>query len=103
MKEEIQINAAIVETLRQYFKGQPVLKVWLFGSFARGEEKSDSDIDILVTFDGSIGLFKYASMQSDLKNILNKNVDLVSDSALFPWVKESVYNDRILIYERETA
>ncbi len=103
MKKEKHINAALVETLRRYFKNQPVLKVWLFGSFARGDENSGSDIDILVTFDEGVGLFKYASMQSDLEDILKKDIDLVSETSLLPWVKESVLNDRVLIYERETA
>lgn len=93
----------IIETLRLYFKEQPVLKAWLFGSFAKGEQKTGSDIDILVAFDDGVGLFQYASMQSDLEDILDKEVDLVSESSLFPWVKESVFNDRVLIYERETA
>lgn len=91
------------QTLRHYFKAQPVLKVWLFGSYARGDEESESDIDILVAFDDSVSLFKYASMQSDLEELLDKEVDLVSETSLFPWVRESVYNDRVLIYERETA
>ncbi len=103
MNKEKHINAALVETLRHYFKNQPVLKVWLFGSFARGDENSGSDIDILVTFDEGVGLFKYASMQSDLEDILKKDIDLVSETSLLPWVKESVLNDRVLIYERETA
>lgn len=103
MDAEKHIDSTLVEILRRYFKEQPVLKAWLFGSFARGEQKKGSDIDILVTFDDGVGLFKYASMQSDLENILDKEVDLVSEASLFPWVKESVFNDRILIYERETA
>ena len=36
------------QTIAEYFKTQPVLKAWLFGSFARGEEREDSDVDILV-------------------------------------------------------
>ena len=39
---------AMKKTLANYFKTQPVLKAWLFGSFARGEETPDSDVDILV-------------------------------------------------------
>ena len=42
---------AITEKIAEYFKTQPVLKAWLFGSFARGEETSDSDVDILVEYD----------------------------------------------------
>ena len=36
---------AITEKIAEYFKTQPVLKAWIFGSFARGEETSDSDVD----------------------------------------------------------
>ena len=39
---------AITKKIADYFKTQPVVKAWLFGSFARGEETSDSDVDILV-------------------------------------------------------
>lgn len=42
-------------------------------------------------------------MVTDLELLLRKGVDLVSESSLFPWVRESVDNDKILIYERETA
>ena len=51
-------NTAIIEALRQYFSTQPVLKAWLFGSFSRGEETQDSDVDILISLDKSkpIGL-----------------------------------------------
>ncbi|MBQ1797713.1 MAG: nucleotidyltransferase domain-containing protein, partial [Prevotella sp.] len=41
----------MTETIAEYFKTQPVLKAWLFGSFARGEERPDSDVDLLVEFD----------------------------------------------------
>ena len=42
---------AMTEKIAEYFKTQPVLKAWLFGSFARGEETMDSDVDILVEYD----------------------------------------------------
>ena len=48
--------------IADYFATQPVLKAWLFGSYARGEQREDSDVDILVEFDHSspIGLLAYA-------------------------------------------
>ena len=54
----------MTQVIADYFKTQPVLKAWLFGSFARGEEREDSDVDILVKFDRSlpIGLFAYVRM-----------------------------------------
>ena len=41
----------MIQLIADYFKTQPVLKAWLFGSFARGEETEDSDLDILVEYD----------------------------------------------------
>lgn len=95
----------LIKILKEYFSSQPIEKAWLFGSVTRGEEGPESDVDILVKFDpdGNVGLFKHASMISDLENLLKKSVDLVSEGSLFPWVKENVDNDKILIYERETT
>ena len=87
--------------LRDYFRLQPVSKAWLFGSRSRGDSRNDSDYDILVSFDDSVGLLKYASMVTDLEKLLKKSVDLVSETALFPWVIDSVNQDKILIYERK--
>ena len=42
---------AMTKLIADYFKTQPVVKAWLFGSFARGEETPESDIDILVQYD----------------------------------------------------
>ena len=91
----------MTEKIAEYFKTQPVLKAWLFGSFARGEEHADSDIDILVILDHSkpIGL-KFFGMYEDLKELLGRNVDLVVDRSLASFARKSVDNDKILIYER---
>ena len=43
----------MIQKIVTYFKTQPVLKAWLFGSFARGEQTEKSDIDIMVAFDHS--------------------------------------------------
>lgn len=92
-----------ISSIKRYFASQPVQKAWLFGSFARGEQSDDSDVDILVQFDGTVGLFKYASISSDLEELLGRNVDLVGNGTLFPWVRDEVERDKILIYERKTS
>ena len=92
----------IIEALRLYFSTQPVLKAWLFGSFSRGEETKDSDVDIMVSLDKSkpIGL-KFFGMWSDLEELLGRKVDLVSEGTLLPFAQESVERDKILVYERK--
>ena len=91
----------MIHLIAEYFKTQPVLKAWLFGSYSRGEETDTSDIDILIVLDDSqhVGL-KFFGMYEDLKDLLGRNVDLVTDRSLAPFARESVDRDKILIYER---
>lgn len=91
----------MTQLIADYFKTQPVLKAWLFGSFARGEETPQSDVDILIVLDHSqpVGL-KFFGMYEDLKQLLGRNVDLVTERSLAPFARESVERDRQLIYER---
>ena len=96
----------MTKQIADYFATQPVLKAWVFGSFARGEERPDSDIDLLVTFDrgnSKVGLFKYCAIILDLEKILNRQVDLVEDGALLPFAERTANKDKILIYERRSA
>ena len=92
---------AMSKAIADYFKTQPVLKAWLFGSYARGEETPISDVDILVVLDHSqpIGL-KYFGMWNDLEQLLDRSVDLVTEGSLADFARKSVEQDKILIYER---
>ena len=95
------LNQAMLQTLSDYFKTQPVLKAWLFGSFARDEETPLSDVDIIVQLDHSqpIGL-RFFSMWNDLERLLDRKVDLVEDGELLPFAAETANRDKQLIYER---
>ena len=96
------MNRLDINKIRQFFSTQPIVKAWLFGSYARGEETSESDVDILVSFDNTakVGLLKHADIMIKLEEILQKPVDLVSESSLLEWVRPHVDTDKILIYER---
>ena len=85
-----------------YLKDQPIIRAWLFGSYSRGEETADSDIDILVDFDKSkpISLLKVCGMITDLEDILGKKVDMVENGRLKDFAVTSANSDKILIYER---
>lgn len=90
----------MTQKIAEYFKTQPVLKAWIFGSYARGEQTAESDIDILIQPDKSVGLFKLSGMHLDLQELLNLEVDLVTVKGLMPFARESADHDKILIYER---
>ena len=92
----------MTQKIAEYFKTQPVLKAWLFGSYSRGEERSDSDVDILFVPDMSqkFSLFTLGGMYMDLKDILQREVDLIPEDSLLPFAKQSAERDKKLIYER---
>ena len=92
----------IIPKIQQYLATQPVERAWLFGSFSRGEEREDSDVDILVSIDRSVhvGLIKLSGMLLDIQDRLNRKVDLVTDKGLMDFARASVERDKVLIYER---
>ncbi|MBQ7517626.1 MAG: nucleotidyltransferase domain-containing protein [Bacteroidales bacterium] len=97
-----QERVKIVRSIQDYFSQEPVNKAWLFGSFSRMEERPDSDIDILVDLDRSVpmGLLQYAGMIHALEGILGKKVDMVAEGSVKPFARDSINQDKILIYER---
>ncbi len=97
------MNTKIVENIQKYLRTQPVKKAWLFGSYSRGEETSESDVDILVQYDRKnyrVGLFTIVSIKQQLQELLGCEVDLVEDGSLLPFAVDSANRDKVLIYER---
>ena len=82
---------ALTRKIADYFKTQPVNRAWLFGSFARGEETADSDIDILVEYDENahISLLAISHMMGELERSTGRRVDLIEDGCLLPFAVES--------------
>jgi uncharacterized protein len=88
-----------IELIQHYFKAQPVLKAYLFGSYVRGEATLDSDIDILVDLDYSEAIgWEFIQMQIDLQNLLSKKVDLVSARGLSKYIQPIIDTEKQLIY-----
>lgn len=71
----------------------------IFGSYVRGDNKKDSDIDILVDFPRGKGLFELVGLQFKLEDALEKNVDLVEYESLHPLLKERILAEQVQIYE----
>ena len=95
-------SKAMNKAIADYFKTQPVLKAWVFGSFARGEQTPLSDVDLLVVYDDKarVSLLKHAAMICELEKIINRPVDIVEEGTLRPRIAENVNQDKKLIYER---
>ena len=90
--ETIMSTKVMIQLIADYFKTQPVLKAWLFGSFARGEETEDSDLDILVEYDKNarISLLTISHMMGELEKSTGRRIDLIEDGCLLPFAVESL-------------
>jgi predicted nucleotidyltransferase len=88
----------IKNIILSHLKGFDPIKVGIFGSFARGDNKKDSDIDILVEFKESPSLLTLIKLENDLSEILGIKVDLVTTGALKnKRIKKSIKKDLINI------
>jgi uncharacterized protein len=93
--EEIK---ATLETLKPTLKERfGVETIGVFGSYTHGEQTKKSDIDILVTFnqDAKIGFFKFLELEEFLTKKLGVKVDLVTENALKPFIKDRVLRETV--------
>ncbi len=76
-----------------------VTSLKIFGSIARGEEKVNSDIDILVKFENPISLLKLIQLEQKLSELFARKVDLVTEQALSPYIRSEILTNAREIYE----
>jgi predicted nucleotidyltransferase len=97
----MQLSVQDIQLIKNYFTEQPVLRAYVFGSYARNNADEDSDLDILVDLDYNtpIGL-GFVQMQLDLQERLHKKIDLVSSKAISKFILPFIEKDKTLIYER---
>lgn len=93
-KEIGKIKAKIVNILKK----NNVTKAGIFGSYSRGEQKKDSDIDIAVKIDNkNFSLLDFIRLKFRLEDALKKKIDLVEYSAIKPLIKNNILNEEIRI------
>ena len=75
-----------------------VRKLWLFGSYVKGEQKEKSDIDILVEFEQGLKTFdNYMELKFFLEDLLGAEVDLITVEALKPRIKDAIWKEAVPI------
>ena len=82
----VVMDKRITDKIVRYFATQPIVKAWVFGSYARGEAHDGSDLDILVVFDKEVKV--------------SFDVDLITEGTLLSFAERTADNDKILIHER---
>jgi uncharacterized protein len=88
-----KIKPKIIEILKK----NNVKKAGIFGSYAEGKQRKNSDVDILVEPPKGIGLFGFTGLEMDLSENLNKKVDLVTYNGLSPFLKDRILKQEVRI------
>ncbi len=94
-----KINKTLIKLkpkIKKILKKNKVKKAGIFGSYAIGEQKKNSDIDILIEPPKGIG-FGFVGIQLELQNKLKKKIDLLSYNGISPYLKEKILNQEIRI------
>ncbi len=95
------MDTNVADIIKDYFRSQPVDKAWVFGSFSRGEEQADSDVDIMISLIPGTRLgLKFFAMNLELEQLLKRPVDLVIEGDLLPFAENTANRDKVLVYAR---
>jgi len=86
-----------IDILRNKLQKRGVLKASVFGSYARGEQRPDSDLDILVEYAEGVSLFDHFDLKDDLEKLTGKKVDVVSARAVSKHFAPYINKDKVEI------
>jgi predicted nucleotidyltransferase len=89
------IDKIIKKKCAKIFKKYGVKKAAVFGSYARGEQKKKSDIDLLVELPDDMSLFGVIGLKLELEAVLKRKVDLVEYECIKPLIRDSVLNAQV--------
>jgi uncharacterized protein len=94
-----EIRQTVVPLLKPYIN-----RLAVFGSTVRGEVTSESDLDLLIRLKPSgtrprLGFFKLMEIEETLKEKLGREIDLVTEDSLSPYIRPYVEKEQVVIYE----
>ena len=93
-----KIPDEIREKIIAILTGYGAVKISIFGSFARGEERPDSDIDIIVRFKQPKSLIQLIGIEEEVKMAIDRNIDLLTENSISPYLVEAIRRDEVVIF-----
>ena len=93
MKTSEEIERILKENIDNLKKDYNLISMGIFGSFIKGTQNQESDLDILVDFEKPVGLIKFIRLENDLSRILGVKVDLVMKKALKPNIGKRILEE----------
>ena len=92
-----QISSILLKNKISLHKKYYVKQIGIFGSYIRGEQKKNSDLDILIDFSKPIGLLKFVELENYLSRLCKAKIDLVMKSALKPMIGRKILQEVVYL------
>jgi hypothetical protein len=89
----------IKNKLQPIFESYSITYAALFGSVSRGDDRPDSDVDILVKLGKPMGMFSYMKLIQSIEDILGRKADVVTEQGLSKFVRPYIMPELKTIYE----
>ena len=89
-----------LKQLQAVCRDNNVSMLGVFGSVARGDDTPESDIDLLVKLSKPVGFIELIQLEDKFKDIFGRKVDLATEGALHPLIRQGVFGDLKVIYEK---
>ncbi len=92
-KQTAEMKDKVINVLKKH----DVIKAAFFGSIVRDELTAESDIDILVDFEGKKSLLDLSSLQLDLEDSLQRKFDVLTYNSIYPPLRERILGEQVVI------
>jgi len=96
--ESASQSKELFEKISSFLKKEGAIKVAIFGSYARGEERPESDIDVLIEFSETKGLLTMVRIERELSEFLGIKVDLLTEGSISPYLIEGIKKEANVIF-----
>ena len=85
--------------LAEVCRSNRIARLRIFGSAARGEDRPDSDVDLIADFDPPVGFFELIRAEDGLTAFFGRPVDLLTERAISPYMREAVLKEAEVIFD----
>ena len=87
------------EGLAKVCRDSGIARLRMFGSAARGEDRPDSDVDLIADFAAPVGFFEVIRAEDRLADFFGRRVDLLTEGAISPFIRDNVLAEAQLIFD----
>jgi uncharacterized protein len=95
-------NKKVSERITKICQENDIIMLGIFGSYARGEQRAKSDVDVLIKFEKGKekGLIGLVQLKRNFQHVFNRKTDLLTMGGISPYLKKDILNEMKVIYEK---